>query len=81
MDARGEPDVKLDLKEAGKRPASMTGSGDSSPSQAISRRPVVCHTFIVDFSFFLLTLHPGFMILACTFQGDEHECVTSIPGL
>jgi hypothetical protein len=40
----------LDLKAVGKRLAAMIGSsGSSPPPQALSRRPVVCHTFIANF--------------------------------
>jgi hypothetical protein len=57
------------------------GRAAPTPSQAVSRRQVVCHAFIAEFSFFLPTLRPCFMILACMFQGDEPGHGTGIPGL
>jgi hypothetical protein len=64
---RGAPDMKPDPKAVGKRLSAMTWSGGSSPPptlEVLSRCSVVCHAFITDFSFFLPTLHPGFLILA-----------------
>jgi hypothetical protein len=63
-DAIGGPDATLDPKAMGKRPAAMTGSSGSPPPQKLSWRPMVCHAFIVNFSFFP-SLCTGFLIPAC----------------
>jgi hypothetical protein len=54
-DTWGAPDTTLDPKAMGKTHVSMIGSGGSRPpppSQALSQRSVVSHTFIADFSLF-----------------------------
>jgi hypothetical protein len=65
---RGAPDMKPDPKAVGKRLSAMTWSGGSSPPP-----PTLQVLFTVlggmpriyyRFSFFLPTLHPGFLILA-----------------
>jgi hypothetical protein len=58
-DAKGAPYMTLDLKAVGKRTATMielVGTSPPPPSQALSRRPMVCHAFIAIFSFFLPAL-------------------------
>jgi hypothetical protein len=59
--------MTLNLKAVGKRPVAMIGSGGSSPPCASAfmvpgGMPCIIAVF---FSFFLLTLRPGFLTPAC----------------